>query len=67
VLIGVLIGGRKVSSRRSGLKAIAPVPICEQQIGQMRVQKWPARREKEQKKEKTTNHSRGRISFSKKA
>jgi hypothetical protein len=52
VLIGVLIGGRKVSSRRSGLKAIAPVPICEQQIGQMRVQKWPARREKEQKKKK---------------
>jgi hypothetical protein len=51
VLIGVLISGRKVSSRRSGLKAIAPVPICEQQIGQMRVQKWrsPRRRAEKEK------------------
>jgi hypothetical protein len=39
VLIGVLIGGRKVSWRRSGLKAVAPASICGQQIGEMRVQK----------------------------
>jgi hypothetical protein len=51
VLIGVLIGGRKVSWRRSSLKAVAPVPICEQQIGEMRVQQWrsPRRRAEKEK------------------
>jgi hypothetical protein len=57
VLIGALIGWRKVSWRRSGLKAIAPAPICGQQIGEMRVQK---------KKKKATKRSRGRVSSSKK-
>jgi hypothetical protein len=66
VLIGMLIGGRKVSWRRSGLKAISPAPICGQQIGQMRVQKSRSPK-KRTKKEKTTKHSRGRVSFSKKA
>jgi hypothetical protein len=65
VLIGALIGGRKVSWRRSGLKAVAPAPICGQQIGEMRVQKR-ARQEQELKKKKTTKRSRGRVSSSKK-
>jgi hypothetical protein len=49
VLIGVLIGGRKVSWRRSSLKAVAPVPICEQQIGEMRVQQWRSPRRRAEK------------------
>jgi hypothetical protein len=49
----VLNGGRKVSRRRSGLKAVAPVPICGQQIGEMRVQKRrsPRRRAEKEKKQ----------------
>jgi hypothetical protein len=53
VLIGVLIGGRKVSWRRSGLKAVSPAPICEQQIGEMRDQQWRSPRRRTEK-EKTT-------------
>jgi hypothetical protein len=66
VLIGVLIGGRKVSWRRSGLKAVAPAPICGQQIGEMRVQKRRSPRTRAEK-EKATKRSRGRVSSSKKA
>jgi hypothetical protein len=41
-----VIFGRRVSRRRSGLKAVAPAPICGQQIGQMRVQEHNSPRKK---------------------
>jgi hypothetical protein len=40
------LAGRRVSRRRSGLKAVAPAPICEQQIGQMRAQEHNSPRKK---------------------
>jgi hypothetical protein len=42
----VLIDGRKVSPRRSGLEAVAPAPSREQQFGQMRVQEHSSPRKK---------------------